>query len=84
MPTLKRMRSMADRRRAASWDSCDDGETAREIHHAEPDDWTGLWDHEGEPIFRPREPIGFNPYRWSKPMPNANQKKTYKTKKKGK
>ena len=59
--------------------------TAEEYIECEPEStFTGLYDHDGTPLHRQREPIGYNPHRWSKPMPGPNQKKQPKTKKKGK
>lgn len=59
--------------------------TATEYIEPDQDTWTGLYDHEGVPLHREREPIGYNPHRWSNAMPGPNQKKKpMKTKKKGK
>lgn len=66
-----------NRTRSEFWD--DPPETAREFHHSDRDTWTGLYNHNGEPLHREREPFGFNPNRW-----NDSMKKTPKPMKKGK
>lgn len=59
--------------------------TAQEYIEPDQDTWTGLYDHEGTPLHRQREPIGYNPHRWSAPMPSPSQKmKKSKPMKKGK
>lgn len=55
-----------------------EGDTAQTVHVDEPDTFTGLYNHLGEPLHRPREPIGFQPHRWDNQM-----KKTKKGGKRG-
>lgn len=50
-------------------------ETAREVHHAERDGFTGLYNHLGEPLYRQPEPFGFDPNRWNDSMKKATKKK---------
>lgn len=57
--------------------------TAETFHEPDRDTFTGLYDHNGTPLHRQPEPIGYNPHRWSTPMPGANQK-SRPTKKRGK
>lgn len=59
--------------------------TADTYHETDRNTWTGLYDHNGVPLHRQPEPIGYDPHRWRTTMPDSpNKKKTYKTKKKGK
>lgn len=37
----------------------EDGETARSVHVEERSTWTGLYDADGNPIHREKEPFGF-------------------------
>lgn len=52
-----------NRPRAEWWDEAP--ETAREIHYEEQSAWTGLYGAQGEPLYREREPFGFQPDRWA-------------------
>jgi hypothetical protein len=55
--------------------------TAEEYIEPDRSTFTGLYDHEGTPLHRQREPIGYNPHRWSANMAESpSQKKTRKTK----
>lgn len=61
------------------------GHTATEVFESDRDTFTGLYDQDGTPLHRMREPIGYQHDRWSNHMAaKPDQKKTYKTKKKGK
>lgn len=43
------------------------GSTAEEWVEREPDStFTGLYDADGTPLHRQREPIGYDPHRWAK------------------
>lgn len=61
------------------------GQTATEYHEPGADTWTGLYNEHGHPLHRQPEVIGYNPHRWSNPMPDPSQKQAAKkSKKKGK
>jgi len=46
------------------------GQTSEEYIEPDHDTWTGLYDHNGTPLHRQREPIGYDPHRWAdKPKP---------------
>jgi hypothetical protein len=93
MPILMRMNVTGERRVYVSDTRSHDGiihnewdaaHTSTEYIEPDHDTWTGLYDHNGTPLHRQREPIGYQPNRWRTEVPNANQKKQPKTKKKGK
>lgn len=66
--------------RPRSYWNDDEPVIVREVHEAQRDDFTGLYDQNGDPLYRQREPIGFDPHRWSRAMPNPNQKPPKKKK----
>ena len=42
------------------------GTTAEVYFEQEAHTFTGLYDHTGTELHRPKEPVGYNPHRWSK------------------
>jgi len=42
----------------------DDGETAREYIEPERERWSGLYNKDGQKLFREQPTIGFDPHRW--------------------
>ena len=65
--------------RPRSQDYCGfEGFTADHAHVEDRDTWTGLYDHNGQELHRPKEPIGFQPHRWDA---KANDRKSMRTRK---
>lgn len=64
-------------------DDYDAAHTSTEYIEPEQSTWTGLYDHEGVPLHRQREPIGYNPHRWETTMKKSKPMKKPKGKGKG-
>lgn len=43
----------------------DESMTAREVYEDQSDRWSGLYDSRGQKLYRERDPVGFNPHRWT-------------------